>query len=76
MSTKTVTLNEVQSNLPDLLAFILEGNEVIISDKKKNIARLVPIVSPQKQRIAGLNRGAIKMSKDFDEPLLNTKSEI
>jgi hypothetical protein len=34
------------------------------------VARLVPVVShSQKKRVAGLNRGTISTSEDFDEPL-------
>lgn len=66
---RTVNVSEAQSQLPDLLASALEGNEVIITDGGKPLARLVPIASAKKKRVAGLNRGTIWMSEDFDEPL-------
>ena len=69
MNTKTVTIHEVQTQLPELLTFALEGNEVIIIDGDKPLVRLVPISSLKKPRIAGLHRGKGWVSEDFDAPL-------
>ena len=68
--TQTVSIDEAKDRLQDLLALASEGNEVIITDEGKPLARLVPIISPgNKKRVAGLNRGKIWTSDDFDEPL-------
>jgi len=67
--TQTVSVDEGQNNLQDLLAQALAGNEVIITDRGKPVARLVPIAPSKKKRVAGLNRGTIWTSEDFDEPL-------
>lgn len=68
--TQTVSVAEAQDKLPDLLAQALAGNEVIITEDGTPVARLVPVVSHyRKKRVAGLNRGAISTSEDFDEPL-------
>ena len=68
--TQTVSVDEAQNKLPDLLAQALAGNEVIITEHGTPVARLVPVVPhSKKKRIAGLNRGAISTSEDFDEPL-------
>lgn len=69
--TQTVTVDEAQDKLPDLLVQALAGNEVIITEHGMPVARLVPVVahSVKKKRVAGLNRGAISTSNDFDEPL-------
>jgi antitoxin (DNA-binding transcriptional repressor) of toxin-antitoxin stability system len=71
MVTKTVTVHDAQIQLPELLTLALEGNEVIIIDGDKSVVRLVPISSPKnkKPRIAGLDRGKIWVSEDFDDPL-------
>ena len=69
MPSQTVTIDEAQSQFADLLAIASEGGEVIITQNGKPLARLVPIVQPQKKRVAGLNRGSIWTSEDFDEPL-------
>jgi prevent-host-death family protein len=70
LMTQTVSVDEAQDKLPDLLADALAGNEVIITDHGTPVARLVPVVgSAKKKRIAGLNRGMISTAEDFDEPL-------
>lgn len=68
--TQTVSVDEAQDKFQDLLAQALAGDEVIITDSGKPVARLVPLVADaKKKRIAGLNRGTISTSEDFDEPL-------
>lgn len=68
--TQTVSIDEAQDKLPDLLAQALAGNEVIITEHGTPVARLVPVLAhSKKKRVAGLNRGTIWMSEDFDEPL-------
>ena len=71
MNTQTVTVHDAQTRLSELLTIALEGNEVIIIDGDKPVARLVPMSSPKdkKPRIAGLDRGKIWVSEDFDAPL-------
>ena len=55
--------------MPELLSLALAGNEVILTEDNKPVARLIPVPSSNKIRVAGLNRGAAWMSDDFDEPL-------
>ena len=69
MTTKTVTIAGAQSKFSELLTFTLKGNEVIIVENDKQLARLIPISFSNKPRIAGLNSGKIWTSKDFDKPL-------
>jgi prevent-host-death family protein len=68
--TQTVTVDEAKKELQDLLAQALAGNEVIITERGKPVARLVPVETHStKKRVAGLNRGSISTSENFDEPL-------
>jgi antitoxin (DNA-binding transcriptional repressor) of toxin-antitoxin stability system len=67
--TKTVDVEEAKTRLPELLSLALEGNEVIISEGDKPVARLVPFSEEGQRRVADLNKGEIWMSDDFDEPL-------
>jgi antitoxin (DNA-binding transcriptional repressor) of toxin-antitoxin stability system len=67
--TKTVTFNEAKTQLQKLLAFTKNGNEIIITQDNIPLARLVPIHSKNKSRIAGLSEGKISAGDDFDEPL-------
>jgi antitoxin (DNA-binding transcriptional repressor) of toxin-antitoxin stability system len=66
---KTVDIREAQAQLSELVSLALEGNEVIILVNDKPMARLVPVASPNQPRVAGLNKGQIWVSEDFDEPL-------
>ena len=68
--TQTVSVDEAQDKLPDLLAQALAGNDVIITEHGTPVARLVPVVvHSKKKRVAGLNRGTMSTTEDFDEPL-------
>ncbi|HEX8922047.1 MAG TPA: type II toxin-antitoxin system prevent-host-death family antitoxin [Pyrinomonadaceae bacterium] len=67
--TQTVNVEEAKNQLHDLLALALAGNEIIITKDGKPLARLVPVTSRGKQRVAGLNRGTLWVSEDFDESL-------
>ena len=69
MTTKVISINELQNKIPELLAFIAEGDNIIIEKDNKPFARLIPVSEKRKKRIAGLNKGEIWMSEDFDEPL-------
>lgn len=70
MSSQTVNIDEARSQLADLIARVSEGGGVIITQDGKPLARLVSVTQPKKKRIAGLNRGTIWTSPDFDDPLL------
>lgn len=67
--TETVDVEEAKERLPELVSLALEGNEVIISEGDRPVARLVPFSGGGQQRVADLNKGEIWMSDDFDEPL-------
>jgi prevent-host-death family protein len=69
MITKTIELDEAQTNLKELLSLALAGTEVILTQGSTPLARLVPITSRVGARIAGLHPGAISTSDDFDESL-------
>lgn len=69
MSSKTVDIHDTETSLSELVSLALEGNEVIIAEDEKPLARLIPISEPKHTRIAGLNRGEIWTSEDFDDPL-------
>ena len=43
--TQTVSVDEAQNKLPDLLAEALAGDEVIITEHGTPVARLVPVVA-------------------------------
>ena len=67
--TKTIDIIKAKTQLPKLLSLALKGNEVIITEGKKPLAKIIPVSLAKKTRIAGLNRGKLWTSDDFDEPL-------
>ena len=70
MSATTVDVHEAQTRLLQLLALALKGDDVVIAQDNIPLVRLVPVEpQPPKGRIAGLHKGAIRMSADFNEPL-------
>ena len=69
MSTKTVGIEEAQTNLSELLSLAQQGNTVIIADGDTPLAQLVPVIAQNRPNIAGLNRGAMRMRDDFNDPL-------
>ncbi len=80
MADKTVDATEAQANLVDLLTFVREGHEVLISDGDRPVARLVPVSDGEtaestdpprrkRKRTLGLTRGAGWMAPDFYDPL-------
>lgn len=70
MPTQTVNLDKVDKQLADLLAAVEHsGGEIVIAQDGKPLARLAPVAPEKKKRVAGLNRGSIWTSEDFDNPL-------
>ncbi len=70
MPTQTINLETVEKQLAELLALAERGGEIVITQNGKPLARLEAVAPPsKKKRVAGLNRGAIWTSEDFDEPL-------
>ena len=68
--TTTIDISEVQ-HLAELLDKIRDGNEVILAEGSKPIARLTAIVPADsgEKRVGNLNPGSIWTSDDFDAPL-------
>ncbi len=73
MTAKTVTIEEAQTHLSDLLILISEGKEVIIAKGKVPVAKLIPLSQASahntQARIFGEYKDQIWMSDDFDAPL-------
>ena len=67
--TKTIDIIKAKTQLPKLLSLAVKGNEVIITEGKKPLVKIIPVLPSKKTRVAGLNRGKIWTSNDFDEPL-------
>jgi len=65
----TVTIEEAQAHLPELVSKLAPGEELIITDKQQPVARLL-LVKTKVLRKLGTMRGSVKyVAPDFDAPL-------
>jgi prevent-host-death family protein len=72
----TVTIQEAQATLSDLIHRLTPGEEVVITENDRPIARLVPTpAAPQRKlRQLGTMKGTVLyMAPDFDAPLEDFK---
>lgn len=69
MSEQIINIEKIEKQLSDLLAIVSNGDEVVIAQNGKPLARLEAVAPKKKKRVAGLNRGMIWTSEDFDAPL-------
>jgi prevent-host-death family protein len=61
-----VGINDARSHFSELINKVESGEEIVIEDSGKPVVKMVPFVKKQKKRVLGLEKGAIKISKDFD----------
>jgi prevent-host-death family protein len=66
--TKSVGVHEAKTHLSRLLEDVAAGEEVVITRRGEEAARLVPARSTADRRF-GLDRGRFVVPEDFDEPL-------
>jgi antitoxin (DNA-binding transcriptional repressor) of toxin-antitoxin stability system len=64
-----ITLQEAQARLPELIADLQPGAELIISDQGKPVAKLTRAERTSWPCQAGSAAGKIWMAPDFDAPL-------
>ncbi len=63
-------ITQAKSNLSKLLDLAIKGEEIIITQDDKPVAKISPIKRPLKR---GSAKGKVWMSDDFDEPLEDFK---
>jgi antitoxin (DNA-binding transcriptional repressor) of toxin-antitoxin stability system len=72
-----LSLAEVQARLPDLIHSLTPGDELVITENERPVARLTTAVSeskPLSRPGPGVCRGAITyMAEDFDAPMEELK---
>jgi prevent-host-death family protein len=67
---RQVNIHEAKTNLSRLVQEVAEsGRELIIARAGRPVARLVPMDAPHPVRKAGVLKGKIRISADFDAPL-------
>jgi len=67
----TITLQEAQATLGDLIHRLVPGEELVITENDRPVARLLPVPPelPKKQRQLGTMRGTVLSMEHFDDPL-------
>lgn len=64
-----ISLEEASTKLPSLLLEVQTGNEVVITQGNRPIARLVAVQTARPRRQFGSARHLITLAPDFDAPL-------
>jgi prevent-host-death family protein len=67
----TVTIQEAQAALPDLIRRMMPGEELVITENDRPVAKLVaaPPERSKKPRQLGTMRGTVLSMEHFDDPL-------
>ncbi len=65
----TMNIHQAKTQLSRLLARVAKGEEVVIANAGRPVARLVPFEPSAPRREFGHDRGKLTIPKDFDAPL-------
>lgn len=69
-----ITIEEATAHIASVLADVLHGEEIVITDHEKPVAKVIPLKSDSGKRgLFGSLKGKIWISEDFDEPLEDFK---
>jgi len=66
---KTIEVEEVSSQIIRLIAEVGKGEDFVIVQDNKPVAKLVPIEPQKKRPQFGSARGMFTLSPDFNDPL-------
>ncbi len=69
MIAKQIDVEDLDTQLTELLLWIKDGHEVVLTQHKQPVARMVPPAEKNGGRIPGLHAGSAWISDDFDAPL-------
>jgi prevent-host-death family protein len=72
VNSRTISIEEAQAKLADLIHRLHSGEEVVITENNQPVARLVPARSESlhQPRQPGMLKGSVLyMAPDFDAPL-------
>jgi antitoxin (DNA-binding transcriptional repressor) of toxin-antitoxin stability system len=63
-------IQDAQSRLEDLVESAIEGKEILIVKERSKVVQLVPVEPLVRHAQFGSAKGLVKLSDDFDAPLL------
>ena len=69
MASRAVDLKQAQSNLKELVDQAAHGEEVILTQEGRPVAKIIPIARRAVERRFGSAKGLITIPPEFDEPL-------
>jgi prevent-host-death family protein len=69
MSEHAIDLDHARTQLQELVRQAARGEDVILTEGGRPVAKIIPIARAQGPREFGSARGLIHMADDFDEPL-------
>lgn len=67
MSAQTVSIQDAQKRLAELIGLAKQGDEIVIAQDDQTQVRLVPVTSHPAPRFFGQYQGKITMSEDFND---------
>ncbi len=67
--TKFVGVHEAKTHLSRLIDEVTAGEEVVITRRGEEVARLVASRAPGRKRQLGMDEGVFSIPDDFDDPL-------
>jgi antitoxin (DNA-binding transcriptional repressor) of toxin-antitoxin stability system len=70
----TIPLDQVSAQLPGLVRALAPGDEIVLTDHDKPIARIVPS-APRPKRVAGTCKGMLEILDDSDDVVLEDFKE-
>ena len=68
MKSETIEISYAEGHLKELISRVVCGVQVVLQEKNKPVARLLPASG----RVAGLHAGSSWTCEDFDAPLPET----
>lgn len=69
MSGRTVNIHHAKTHLSRLVEEVSEGEEIVIAEAGRPVARLVPLEAPAQKRRLGPLKGRFTVPAEFDAPL-------
>jgi prevent-host-death family protein len=67
--TIMISVGQARISLPRLLARVKTGEEIVIAQAGKPVARLLPVADKPTRRVPGTATGNVIIAPDFNAPL-------